>query len=957
MNKGHFHLPASKYSHQAQVTLSDFNKTPSWTDYVNYSDVRLPVATLLQQFKQNRHSPLIRHFDLLYIQQGFDRLQSSEISELLPALTHDIAADASVSATHGAIVFHLFLRSLGVYKLPPRGAEEDVKLPTTLNVSTADIAFLSNWIGKLLLFRIASPTTRLTSPYTRIPSRTTGITSPTTTPTTEGNNTCPGLSRGEYAFLTLHGKPDTWDTTNPSGMSATEAKIKTLGLLASGLFSSEDRLFPALFASADQNSKIADVGEEILKRSLPSVNLDDETFISRLYNIYLGGHAAVESNPSDMVSPVRSPLRAKILAILSRSESSTTFPRKIVSIVQKDLARNGQNPAGGAPKTDRETVKLRSAIITFLAFVARRASHQDLNIIARPVIVALKDFVEYQDGGNLSLDEKTVRSSTYEIIGQIAGAHKPILLENNLSLLRWLFQSLCEERQKDVIVSIDEALSSTLRCFQENLDDDVESSLRKILLTTINQESNNTRNVRYAVVRFANRSLAYNDVVARWIDLMVAANPSESHEAVEEAKKGLDPYWFRLFHSSDDVIMDTSGNSIQDNVKARGDFPSFGELVEYIFGEENASTAEPSVITSAVSYCRQALIFEALSTYHHAIEINTEWERKLDLAASQDQGAQRAIRQYLQDSVDNLNGTSSIRTLWNAALKCMDSDQAATLRVTCAQVLVELCTFSPDSLISQMSHSLPNLESSILGNNSELRSLAAGAYGLLSSSSVDSQTNLEQSLNNMTQIMKTWKGATGAQIFKIHGATLSIASFVSHRKYHDEKDTVAENVLSRVLPVLLDMIKEANDPLIYQAAYTALGQLCSFYAVSSHRIADHMPIQEVAEKIVKWANAGQEKAIKALGYLSTVCKEDDEDGMLTKIIEQIRSLHEVRQAETQFAVGEALTCAASGWDSEALTLDVGGPVPTGPSRSGTLAKVVEEILEDSKTTKPALKKV
>ncbi len=41
-------------------------------DYI-YRSIKLPVASLLKQFKE-QPTPLIRHFDLLYIQQGIDRI-------------------------------------------------------------------------------------------------------------------------------------------------------------------------------------------------------------------------------------------------------------------------------------------------------------------------------------------------------------------------------------------------------------------------------------------------------------------------------------------------------------------------------------------------------------------------------------------------------------------------------------------------------------------------------------------------------------------------------------------------------------------------------------------------------------------------------------------------------------------------------------------------------------------
>lgn len=45
---------------------------------VSHRSIKLPVAALLKQYK-DVHDTLVRHFDLLYIQQGVDRL-SVEVS-------------------------------------------------------------------------------------------------------------------------------------------------------------------------------------------------------------------------------------------------------------------------------------------------------------------------------------------------------------------------------------------------------------------------------------------------------------------------------------------------------------------------------------------------------------------------------------------------------------------------------------------------------------------------------------------------------------------------------------------------------------------------------------------------------------------------------------------------------------------------------------------------------------
>ncbi len=450
---------------------------------IGFRNVRLPVAALLKQFKDNSQTPLIRHFDLLYVQQGISRLATAERGELFPLLARGIASDTTTSALHGASLFNLLLGSLGTYQLPPKASKEDGELRAKLEIEDDDIKFLSFWLGKLLLLRLAATTA----------------------------TTCPGLSADEYSFLTLQGKADTWARVSESSTgikNLTEAKLTALKVLSSGLFNDAERFLPTLFASADQNSKISDVAEDLMKHTLPNVNLDDVTIVNDLYDVYFGGFTSGNQALSTVVTPAQIPVRLKVLSMLSKSVTSTKFPAKIIRIVERDLA------SGQTPRSDREGTKLRSTIISFLSFVAGRASPEDLDAIGQAVIGILKDFVEYQVDDPRSSDVKSIRGRSYEVIGLLAGANGKTLMEPDLALLRWLFKSLGTESDKDVVVSIDEALSGALRSFQEHVIPGVLQPLRELLLRNMQETSRNARNVRFASVRFANRCLAYSDVVA-----------------------------------------------------------------------------------------------------------------------------------------------------------------------------------------------------------------------------------------------------------------------------------------------------------------------------------------------------------------------------------------------------------------------------------------------------------
>lgn len=239
---------------------------------------------------------MIRHFDLLYIQQGVNRISNAEKAELLPVVVKGIFK----SGNHSPQIFNLLLRLLESFTLPLRGSREDSELRNRLEVSGEDAGYLASWLGKLLLF----------------------------TPQKGTNPTCPGLTPEEYGFLSLQGKEDVW---NPAagGLNLLRTKILAAKLLATGLFNDEERFLPALFASADPASNIDDVGDDMMKRALPSTDLEEETLIARLYDLYFGS----ESSPR-----VRSPLRLKILGLLNKSTKSTTFADQIMKLVDDEIA-------------------------------------------------------------------------------------------------------------------------------------------------------------------------------------------------------------------------------------------------------------------------------------------------------------------------------------------------------------------------------------------------------------------------------------------------------------------------------------------------------------------------------------------------------------------------------------------------------------------------------------------
>lgn len=901
------------------------NKVISTCQHINTrikpQNLRLPVAALLKQFKENQNSSLIRHFDLLYAQQGITRLLAAEQSELLPLLLSGISS-SNFSAAQGPIMFHFLLRSLIQHRLPPRGSSEDEGLRTTMGISDADASYLSHWFGKLMLLKApvgSKPDARVN----------------------------PGLSANEISFLTMDGRPEAWNSSLDIGLNMTEAKIKVLALLSSGCFKEDERLFPVLLASSDPNSRISETAEDLLKRALTNANLEDRELIDRLFAIYFGSKA---SDTSQFVPAVSVRLRTRILGVLTRARLSSECNVNIVRLVEEDLLQDFM-VAGDTSKTDRELSRLRAAIITFLTLTSRRASEAHLEAISIPVIQSLRLFVEQEAQETRSAEIRRVRGDCFEIIGLLAAANKRIILEGELELLKWMFQSLGEEADKELLVSIDQALSSILRCFQQSLAPATERTLTEVLLWNVKQQSRNQRNLRYASVRFANRCLPFENIVARWIDISVLGQTEEaSHEAVEEAKMGLDPYRHSLSRSFDDLA---SSDARQSPLL----FPEFKNLIEYIFWDQGTENVTEAHIYALI-FCRQALMWNALNFQKRALELSTDWDRRLDIAVLDDAESRKAIRAEITHISDDSEGRNALMTLFNIALKAFTTDHiGAQQRRQAGALLVELCTLLPQPMLGFLASKSSDLQTAVLQNDSECRAAACQAYALLSARADAGDKKLEQSLDALSANVEIWKQGTGSQMNQASGAMTAIAGCISRRLYLKSGDEVADQRLRSILPVLFEILNNSSDDILLGGVFAALSHLCMFNAVTAAQITSYMELTTVLNKISTRARTGDEKAIATLGHISLVLGSDDET--LKIVTEHVYKLHELKQAESQFAVGETLACIACGWESSALLskLDLDGAPPLGMRRDGTLDRMLDQVFADSAQTKPSLRKV
>ena len=614
----------------------------------------------------------------------------------------------------------------------------------------------------------------------------------------------------------------------------------------------------------------------------------------------------------------------------------------------------------------REATKLRSAIFTYINFAARYGSADSLHTIAPRVINRLRDFIDNQGWPKPGPNEDlTSRGYAYEVIGLLAKAGpRGALLEEeqpNLDLSRWLFNSLAKDSSgSSITVSIEESLSTMLSAFTRlKLESAERSLLEDLLMDQMEQSADlegykRLRSTRYVAIRFANRCLPYSSVKARWVDILGLGAINDRAEVREEAARGLSPYWYRMLNGS---------NAVSDT----GDlpFPAFEDIMDQFFsGRTTNRDLEPMALVKEtqqlhpdcfqemIAFARRLLFHEAIWTIDHAVSIDSEWERRLDVAVESNVEVRDAIKRHMQAAMQ-----SSSRKL--EILQSALFENVTGMKNTTDGHLVDFLALTADSLLQKMVPLAGSLTAILRSSSHDKRKEAAHAFGILASHPVASLDKIEAQVRELQSIVASWNSAVGALSNHVHGAILALGFYFSRAAYRatsqldgSQHDTFLKTTFSIIL--------ESRDALLKEAAYTSLGQLCMFVAVSRESIDNHVKLRIVIDKLYDAAKDGNEAAILCLGQVSMIVPEDsdNEDSDLKYIGERLHKLHEIRHAEVHFTVGEAFSYLASGWKSSALAtkLDIDGKKPQISTRDSTLAPLIERTLKDCENTKPALKK-
>ncbi|KAM0270872.1 hypothetical protein ACHAQH_009283 [Verticillium albo-atrum] len=959
-------------SESAKTRIDVIRFAQSIKNLIGRSQIILPVGALIAQYKQPDATPIVRQLASTFITLGVDRMDDYDRSKLIKDIATGISSlDSAASAS---LILRVLLRIVPTVKIPSRGSQEDGAFRTAIGLSASkDAKWMASWMGKVLLLKL--PNFGASDKLTRDE----GIAK--LAPFNKA------LLKDELDFLCPEWRDGKW--VQPYD-DLPNLRRKIAQLLASGAFTDREKLIPAIFAASNIDSRVSELGDDMLKRT--TVSFDDVALAKDLFSAH---------------GRMTAPYRTRILGLLSKSPVSTSMEKEIATLVDLDSGINC--PEALQPVSNLERIKLHRALFVYISFIALHGPSQGDFAMGSSILQKIRGYVESRgwpipseevpapnsNAGATSSAE--LRGQAYEVIGLLAKATK-MPLHEAFGLAQWLFRSLSEDPTPEVAFNIESALSSMLRHFNPESTDETEmadiglsSMLYKYL--TLPDKAPIVRSARSVAVKWANSCFPFSAPSARWTSIIaIAGKRDESHDVVEEGKRGLDPWAYRVQSVSEipewNILLRLfffPGNIAQD----------FAQLMT-LDGTEGLPDIEqqPTALgrfegdhihafSVAVKFVKQMLLLAALPS----LSRTPDWAAQLGLAMSVDMKTRGLIKEYLSNAEKNdvslflkacLDGALSRRT------KGLDAVVEESLRC-----FVDVGSLATSEQLGWLAAFAADLFPLTASNNKDIRRLAAKALGILGGHPHNTDATRYPALNKrflanctdkMHERVASWESSFGSDAYAVEGSVLAFGYVFSRATFYG----IEPNLRSWLPRKLLTKDCESGD--LQNVAMEAFGQLWSGRQDVPLPDSDMTPAS-VIEELRRRAETGNEKAIFALGRLAIGLKDevwtdlprlshsaessspiepgssdtglafpDKKSDHLDNILRALYSLETKRETEIHFTIGEAITAAVGGWDSEAVMLQMDVDYKPGKwaigAREKRLQLVLMKLFKDCRDTAP-----
>lgn len=889
----------------------------------SYREIKLPTLKLIQQAKNqtsNTDASTVQLYSLLFASKGIDRLNVEEKRELLPEVIHGIHnfGDNGVAAR----LFHIFCKLLQGWRTPDRGTDDFKQLRQDLAIDTNDEKFLVDKIEKLfLLAPVINDDGVIPKGYT-----------------------CPGLSSKDTAFLTY----DAGVSYKNEDLS--NAKKNIVSFIP--LFHDENLVTLLLIGVCDSNDSVSNASASLYRKI--TIPYEDGKLIDHLISLFIGDKEIPRS-------PVKSPIQERFLSVMIDSKIATKS--KHIPIMTSIGLNASRYP------------KLKAATIQFIQAVAKNggdailaggeSAEYSVNVAAQlrnNLHAEGWPKLETTQGSNYANDIKH-RQLQYEALGDIL--KKDFNLVKDISYIEFLLDSLIGDLPV-LRTTIQEALSS-LVVHLPNLSLESKNKLKKILIPILEQDNFSDEGmdainaVRFAAIKYINAAFPFEDHEARYLNVLGTSAKNRS-DVIEEAQKGLHPYWFNILQSSNTAEFKSTNELMGVGNKIK--FPRFcdfvNKLVTEVVGARNSdsSTLRHAMI-SAVEFALHVLVTQAIRNKSTVVVQDQEWITRLEKGLEHDETVISSVKKELQ-SVEGMSDFLSL-LLDEFAVKDNYGKDIAVSDISSpifGKIFLKLISLSPQTVVEKLSPQVPRLIA-IVENAKVTREdtiqQAANSIGIIASHPINSNEDNLQLLQNIVTFLQS----TDTKQLNNHGRLLTLG-FLTSRLFLRGRDILSNDDVQKVYGIIGESVS-STDSRLSGAAITAISQLAQFGGFGPDLTNPDVDVikKQILESLKAKVKNLDEKSMIAWSLLSLSEVESDSKDFTT-FEEVIYDTHTTKQVESLFTSGEAFSIIAAGWDSKFLQKQVDIQSDDlkfrAAPRKTRLDFILTKILQASSSTKPSLRK-
>ncbi|KTW30115.1 hypothetical protein T552_00593 [Pneumocystis carinii B80] len=904
-------------------------------------DIKLPTNILLEQYHSETVGNFVKNFTLLFLETAFFRLNEEEKKKMLSKL---IPGVSTYFIEHKKKITYLILHILEIYgdshKTNICGFENDQSLKSVFDTSSEDFAFMADVFKDLSLFSLSyfhSLSKKLSKEKIQELSSVNYLNNANLS-LNDANfslqisilkKTCPGLSFDSFKFLT----PKGLDTFNIDVLN--RIKIGVIQFLSTSYFSLDQKFVTFIIFKFDTDYNISSFAEACLKKL--SVDLENEKVINGIYSLLVGDNNELETVKRN---PVSAQIYVHLINLLTKSYFAAKNAENILKLLTYGLQNNVQ--------------KIIQATIAFVNWIARISPDDILKPIIRPTLTLITNYIQNDEDKNEQLKEQLFMS-----FGLIAKRETNYI---DISVLKFLFDSLKKET-KSVRLSIEQSLFLIMPRFQ-NIQEELLEELNSLLFQIIISDH---IDAHFSALRYCLAIFPFHESRARMLCL-ICLRENCIPKVKEEAKKGLDPYWFLIINQMKDVKQN------QDNVFSKNSynfssFPAFEDLIETLENQKLNSHGDnffsryfeslsPNIKNHMMKFIRQTLIMNLLQNDEYIQNfnpLNTAWEEQLDIAISDNEVFRITYKKKIDIAWNN--NTKFKKYLISYFLYLLKNFCETPLEF--AYDILELISFGPDDLTLMLTDKFDLLQAFLLLSKENLEYNVPHILGI-----VGSHYNI--SIERITELLilftRSETSQTNRQSFSTHSSLLSLGYILSRLKLRGRLTTINIDLLYQCYNFIIEKVSSGNR-LENISALVALGELSIFDTLSDFKTSNQEKFNSLITTIIdlyiksKTDIKLREIITTTLGKIAATIdpKQPEIDAILNCIFENYQTEH----VYSYFIDGEALSCIAAGWKSKFLYKFVDMSVSSIPetSRSEHMDFILKKILQEYIiSTKPSLKK-